>query len=219
MGTGLAASLWWAVPGEGTNSAVERGRGLYALHCAACHGADGEGRARGNATSLNNPDFLAAAGDAFLRATIARGRCGTEMRAWAQAAGGPLRPAEIEEVIAFLRSWQRDVPQRPAPRAGRGDPTHGRKVYEAACASCHGWEGKGELGMGPALSNPDFLATADDAFLWATVAYGRRDTPMFPSLRGLDGVRQFSEAEIDDLVAYLRSWQGGTPDEHDSALE
>jgi hypothetical protein len=61
--------------------------------------------------------------------------------------------------------------------------------------------------MGPAVTNPDLLAAADDAFLWATIAYGRRNTPMFPSLRGLDGVRQFSETEIDDLVAFLRRWQ------------
>lgn len=62
--------------------------------------------------------------------------------------------------------------------------------------------------MGPALNNPDFLAAADDRFLWATIAYGRRETPMFPSLHGFDGVRQFSEADIEDVVAYLRSWQG-----------
>jgi cytochrome c oxidase cbb3-type subunit 3 len=61
--------------------------------------------------------------------------------------------------------------------------------------------------MGPAVTNPDFLAAADDAFLWATIAYGRRGTPMFPSLRGRGGVRQFSAQEIYDIVAYLRSWQ------------
>jgi hypothetical protein len=48
----------------------------------------------------------------------------------------------------------------------------------------------------PALNNPDFLAAADDTFLWATIAYGRRETPMFPSLRGLGGVRQLSAQEI-----------------------
>jgi hypothetical protein len=61
--------------------------------------------------------------------------------------------------------------------------------------------------MGPALNSPDFLAAADDTFLWATIAYGRRETPMFPSLRGLCGVRQFSAQQINDLVAYLRAWQ------------
>lgn len=148
------------------------------------------------------------ASDEFLRTTIALGRRETEMRAWSQGAGGPLRPTEIEDVIAFLRTWQREVPKLPLRRVGRGDPSQGRKLYETACANCHGWQGQGELGMGPALNNPDFLAAVDDRFLWATIAYGRRETPMFPSLHGLDGVRQFSEADIEDVVAYLRSWQG-----------
>ncbi len=62
--------------------------------------------------------------------------------------------------------------------------------------------------MGPAVTNPDLLATASDAFLWAAIAYGRRDTPMFPSLRGREGVRQLSAQEVSDVVAYLRSRQG-----------
>lgn len=192
---------WWS------GGDVERGRGLYALHCAACHGPEGQGRVRGNATALNNPDFLAWASDEFLETTIARGRRGTEMRGWGQRAGGPLEPDDIRDLVAFVQTWQGGAPRSRKPPVARGDPTQGRGLYEAACANCHGWEGRGELGMGPALNNPDFLTTADDAFLWATIAYGRRETPMFPSLRGLDGVRQFSEQQINDLVAYLRSWQ------------
>jgi len=200
--------MLWGLARLGADSPVERGRTLYARHCAACHGETGQGRVQGNATALNNPDFLAASSDDLLRVTIARGRRGTEMRGWLQSAGGPLGPGETEDLIAFLRSWQREIPRHPASRVGRGDPSRGQKLYELACANCHGWEGGGELGMGPALNNPDFLAAADDAFLWETIAYGRRETPMFPSLRGLEGVRQFSEAEINDLVAHLRSWQG-----------
>jgi cbb3-type cytochrome c oxidase subunit III len=199
----IALALAHAEPG----GLAERGRTLYAQHCAICHGTEGQGRAQGNATALNNPDFLAWASDAFLQTTIARGRRGTEMPGWAREAGGPLDADDIRALVSFLRSWQQDSPKPPMPRVGRGNAERGRQLYEMACANCHGWEGRGDLGMGPALNNPDFLAAADDAFLWTTIAYGRRETPMFPSLRGLGGVRQFSAQQINDLVAYLRGWQ------------
>ncbi len=127
------------------------------------------------------------------------------MQGWGKDVSGPFTGDDIRALVAFLRTWQRDATKRPVPRRIAGDPVRGQRLYATACANCHGWEGRGELGMGPAVTNPDFLAAADDAFLWATVAYGRRDTPMFPSLRGLVGVRQLDEQEISDLVAYLRS--------------
>lgn len=197
----------WSLAHPGADDAAARGRALYGQYCAVCHGAEGQGRVQGNATSLNNPDFLAVASDAFLQAAIARGRRGTAMRGWAQEVGGPLSGEEIHDLIAFLRTWQQEVSPPPLPPAGPGDPVRGQQLYEAACANCHGWDGRGNLGMGPAVTNPDLLAAADDAFLWATIAYGRRGTPMFPSLRGLDGVRQLSAQEINDLIAYLRSSQ------------
>lgn len=211
LGAGIMAAAW-ALSRYGPNRTwfggdADRGQALYGLYCSACHGGEGQGRVRGNSPRLNNPTFLVWASDQFLRGTIARGRRGTEMRGWAREAGGPLGRGDIEDIIAFLRTWQGNVAKPPTPPVGRGDPTRGQRLYEAACANCQGWEGRGELGMGPAVTNPDLLAAADDAFLWATIAYGRRDTPMFPSLRGLDGVRQFSEQEINDLVAFLRSWQ------------
>ena len=211
LGAGIMAggwALWRYGPGRAwLGGDADRGQALYAFHCAACHGPEGQGRVRGNATSLNNPDFLALASDEFLETTIARGRSATEMRGWSKEAGGPLNRGDIQDLIVFLRTWKREVPKYPTLPVARGDPIRGRRLYEAACANCHGWEGRGDLGMGPAVTNPDLLAAADDAFLWATIAFGRRDTPMFPSLSGLDGVRQFSEQEINDLVAYLRSWQ------------
>ncbi|MFQ5873831.1 MAG: c-type cytochrome, partial [Dehalococcoidia bacterium] len=73
--------------------------------------------------------------------------------------------------------------------------------------SCHGRDGRGNLGMGPALNNQTFLRVVSDGFLWEAIAKGRRDTPMFPSLKGLDGVRQLSPEEVNDLVAFIRSWE------------
>ena len=206
VGVGMLV-VAWSLAHAASPGAAERGRALYARHCAVCHGPEGQGRAQGNATSLNNPDFLAVASDAFLQTTIAQGRRDTAMLGWAREAGGPLRHEDIRDLVTFLRRWQQGGTRPPPPPKGRGDPVRGQQLYEVACANCHGWDGRGNLGMGPAVANPDFLATADDAFLWATIAYGRHGTPMFPSLRGRDGVRQLSAPEIHDLVAYLRRRQ------------
>src|SRR5713101_4966752 len=88
----------WRLAHPGADDAAERGRALYARHCAVCHGAQGQGRVQGNATSLNNPDFLAVASDAFLQATIAQGRRGTAMRGWAHESDGPLRREDIRDL-------------------------------------------------------------------------------------------------------------------------
>jgi len=161
----------------------------------------------GNATALNNQDFLATASDEFLRETIVRGRPGTEMLAFGRDAGGVLGEQAIADLIAFLRTWQKE-PSRVL-RAGRidGSPERGAALYAINCASCHGRDGRGDLGMGPALNNQAFLRLASDGFLWEAIARGRRDTPMFPSLKGLAGVRQLSAEEINDLVAFIRSWE------------
>jgi mono/diheme cytochrome c family protein len=84
-----------AVAQQAPGDLAERGRVLYTRHCAECHGPEGQGRVRGNATAPNNPDLLAWASDGFLEATIARGRRGTEMRGWAWDAGGPLDPKTV----------------------------------------------------------------------------------------------------------------------------
>ena len=58
-----------------------RGQELFASACAGCHGVEGTG---GVGPALANVEFLDAATDGFLQATIARGRDGTGMRAWAR---------------------------------------------------------------------------------------------------------------------------------------
>lgn len=180
---------------------------LYAVHCAACHGEKGEGRGRTNATALNNQDFLATVSDEFLQETISHGRPGTEMPAYGRKGGGPLTKKEIADLIAFLRGWQKETSRKLRVGRTRGSPERGARLYAFNCASCHGRDGRGNLGMGPALNNQTFLRVASDGFLWEAIAKGRRDTPMFPSLKGLDGVRQLSPEEVNDLVAFIRSWE------------
>ncbi len=80
------------------------GKVLYAGHCVGCHGNEGQD---GWAPELNNPEFLTAASNGFLRATIARGRSGTAMRPFGKGSGGlaPLSGEEIENLVGYIRSW------------------------------------------------------------------------------------------------------------------
>jgi cytochrome c oxidase cbb3-type subunit 3 len=81
------------------------GAELHAAQCALCHGPRGEG---GEGLALANPAFLASASDTYLFESIARGRSGTTMPAFARAS--PLRPTlsagEIEALVSFLRTWE-----------------------------------------------------------------------------------------------------------------
>lgn len=92
---------------------AERGAPIYAAHCASCHGAKGRD---GKYNALSNPELLAAASDGFLATTIEHGRAGTPMTAFA----GKLTPAQVEDVVALLRSWQRPPDEMPAlpPKPG-----------------------------------------------------------------------------------------------------
>jgi mono/diheme cytochrome c family protein len=193
-------------PGMGI---IPRGAEVYAQACAACHGRNGEG-ATGSA--LANRDFLAAASDGYLQATIVLGRDGTEMRAMGKGGQGNVELAveDVENLVAFLRSWERTGDTTISHRFVLGaDLVNGRLLYESHCSGCHGTAGKGT--WAPSLNNPEFLAAATDGFLQATIARGRAGTPMRPFGRGAGGLAELSGEEIDDIVAYVRSMQSTAP--------
>ena len=79
------------------NGNVSKGKVLYTKHCAACHGAKGEGI---NAPALGNPMFLATASDAFLHYAISEGRDNTPMPSFKDS----LSKTEINALTAYLRS-------------------------------------------------------------------------------------------------------------------
>lgn len=91
---------------------IALGAGVYAQHCASCHGAQGEG---GTGTALGNATMLALTPDGFLRHAIENGREGTPMVAFKDV----LSPAQIDGVTAFLRSrsagWEVPEPKRHTP--------------------------------------------------------------------------------------------------------
>jgi cytochrome c oxidase cbb3-type subunit 3/ubiquinol-cytochrome c reductase cytochrome c subunit len=175
---------------------VEQGRQAYGKFCATCHGPAANGYAADNAPSLRSLTFLSSASDAFLRAGIIRGRPGTAMAAFGRGLGGPLEPAEVNAIIAFLRDGGLAPLPLPAER-GAGEANRGKPIYDANCARCHGTQTQRSSAVH--LANPILLETASDAFLRLAVEVGRPPTSMVPWKGAL------TPAQIDDVVAYVRS--------------
>jgi cytochrome c oxidase cbb3-type subunit 3 len=75
----------------------------------------------------------------------------------------------------------------------------GAKLYMAHCATCHGDQGDG--GVGVPLSLPAFLESVDDSFLRKTIRLGRPGRVM-PSFRAL------SDVQVDAIVSHIRNWSG-----------
>ncbi|MBT5926624.1 MAG: c-type cytochrome [Verrucomicrobia bacterium] len=74
----------------------------------------------------------------------------------------------------------------------------GKILFGIHCATCHGTEGAGLVGVAPSIRNLDFLALASDSFISQTISKGRPGTAMVarPDL---------TEEQISSIIAYLRS--------------
>ncbi len=149
---------------------IEQGAQIYENNCRPCHGPQGEGTPLGpplNRPDLFNGDYLAAIGwtgtlDDFLSATLYSGRPlpteGTNfpqrMPTWSDLFGGPLRPDQIDNTVAFLMNWgERAVvdvePTEPADglmmgtdikvELPEGDAERGQVLAQQTfgCAACH----------------------------------------------------------------------------------
>jgi mono/diheme cytochrome c family protein/rhodanese-related sulfurtransferase len=177
------------------------GAAIYAKYCALCHGADREGYAADNAPSLRSPELWQTASPQWMWLAVAYGRPGTPMAAFADTQGGPLDHDTQHALLDYLQAQvglsPAPLPEGPVP----GHPERGAQTYAARCADCHGDQGQGL--RAPALGNPVLLATSSDAFLREAIRRGRSGTPM-PAFAG-----QLTDAEIGDLVAFLRSRAAG----------
>src|SRR5262245_53158299 len=178
---------------------IAKGKELYAKMCAVCHGPAGEGYRADQAPRIAHPDFLATVNDDYLRRAIAQGRPGTTMSAWSKERGGPLSPAEIDALVALLRSWDHASPVRLDEHALSGDAAHGKEIYAEECASCHGE--RGVDGRHVHIGSPLFLRGATNGFLRYAIGKGRTGTSMPGYADSLGAAR------IEDVVALLRSFQ------------
>lgn len=187
--------------GSSNSKAVSAGEKVYNKNCLICHGETGKGEGAKAGTALNNQIFLNSVSDKDLYNYVKYGREGTGMPAY----GPRLSEKELQTVVAYMRNWQSEDSNYKVPKTISGDPDLGLKQYNVYCLNCHGEAGAGKIKMGTTLANPQFLKYSTDKQLWIWTAYGREETRMGPSLKGLEGVRQLREQDISDIVSYLRS--------------
>lgn len=187
--------------------AAPDGRALYQSHCAACHQFDGEG---GIGLPLSS-DKLEDVSDDYLRRSIRLGRPGRVMPAYQR-----LSDAQVDAIVRYLRERSGTQEIAFSDEPVDGDPRKGAMIYEEHCLKCHGEDGKGEgkgtgvtlsrersfLVMPASISNPGFLAAAPDRLIQHSISVGRKSSGMPAFGRG-----KLSPDEIDDVVAYVRSFE------------
>ncbi|MCP4077232.1 MAG: c-type cytochrome [Gammaproteobacteria bacterium] len=94
----------------------KNGQNLFLQKCSACHGKDGKSEGLGTGVSvsrerkfqvvppaLNNPGFLAAANDKWIRQTIKTGRPGTIMPSQKTL---QITDQELNDIVSYVRSFE-----------------------------------------------------------------------------------------------------------------
>jgi len=188
---------------------------LYRANCSGCHGADGT---HGPAMALADPVYLPIVDDTTLQMTIANGRAGTAMSAFAQKQGGTLTEEQIDSIVHGIRSrWgsggrMAGVTTPPYGTSAQGNAQQGDAVYATFCASCHG---KG--GQAGSVTDPAYLSLISDQGLRTIVITGRPDFGA-PDWRGNVRGRPMTDQEITDVVAWLSSQRPSHEQDADSSL-
>ena len=126
---------------------AEKGQSLYRVYCARCHGETGGGRK--GIRVINSKKYLESVDDAVLYKIAERGIPQTGMVALGDKEGGPLNPEQIQDLVAFIRSWEKTAPVLPEEAPQKGEPTFVQEeaayVGSETCIGCHGDLNKKEV--------------------------------------------------------------------------
>lgn len=163
--------------------AREIGERLFLNSCAQCHGSDAQGSK--GFPNLTDTDWLYGGAPETVLASIRQGRTG-QMPPMAAAVGGD---ADVRNVANYVLSLS----------GSSHDPIKavmGKSKF-AACAACHGADGKGNQALGaPNLTDKIWLYGGGINNVMEAINKGRGN--MMPAHQGI-----LSEAKVHLLAAYV----------------
>lgn len=171
---------------------------VYLRDCAVCHGSTGEGTPRG-------PE-ISNAGGALVDYQLSTGRMPID-RSDEPVRRGPPRydRAQRAALVDYVAAFGQGLPVPTVDIAG-ADLPRGGELYRLNCAACHSWSGTGGALLAreaPPLDRSTPVQAVE------AVRTGPGSMPSF-------GQESFSDAEVDDIAAYVRELQhpedrGGNP--------
>ncbi|GAA2706359.1 c-type cytochrome [Micromonospora olivasterospora] len=168
----------------------DRGTQLYLQNCASCHGPRGQGAQRGPS--------LVGVGAANVDFQLSTGRMPASHEVQQAPRRRPVFSAEdIAAIVEHVGTFGGGGPA--IPRVAPGNMPAGREVFAANCAPCHGAAGAGAVLTNGWVAPPLYESTAVQVA--EAVRVGPGLMPAFPS-------QVLSDAQVDDLAAYVRQLRG-----------
>lgn len=112
---------------------VDRGKAIYGVNCAFCHGSDARG-GEGGPNLLRSELVLNDKSGELIMPVVQNGRPDRGMPKI------DLKPEQIQDVAAYIHSFRvggYDVSRMTPPSVLVGDAKAGESDFKAKCASCH----------------------------------------------------------------------------------
>ncbi|MDQ2871711.1 MAG: c-type cytochrome [Candidatus Eremiobacteraeota bacterium] len=169
------------------------GAELYGTNCSSCHGAKGQG-------SIDGPPLIGkSAADVHFMLDTGRMPAAIpneqEMHKTPKFTG-----KQIDEIVGFVMTFSPNADHR-LPVVGPGNVDHGRLLFAANCAQCHGVTGSG-ASVGYANVAPP-LAYASKMQVAEAIRIGPGVMPRF-------GTDVLSTQDVSDIARYVNYLQTQT---------
>ena len=149
-GGGFASAYPQHEPGD--PAAIERGKAVYGVQCAFCHGSDARG-GEGGPNLLRSELALNDRKGELIAPVVQNGRVDGGMPKF------PLTNAQIEDIAAYVHSFRvsgYDAVRNSPTTILVGDAKSGQAYFQTKCASCHSVTGDLK-GIGAKFEDPKLL--------------------------------------------------------------